>query len=416
MTESSVHLHLLVIAIGGLVVLALLIKALFVRLRLPALMGYLLIGVLVGTMDQQVGFMPERAHSVFELLSKIGIIALLFTVGLKSDLHKLLGHFKGASLIWIGNVLVSGLTGFAVAFWLGVDMVSSMIVGIALTATSIGVPADIWASNDAIETDDGQLFVDTAELDDISGIIFVAVLFALLPALGERFGDAQARDTAQAAASAPLGWLFTKTIAFVLSKLVVLSAACYMFARYAEKPLIGFFERSESGTDTVISVVSIGIIIAGLAGIMGFSVAIGAFFAGLAFSRNRDTIETQTPYTTIQDFFVPFFFIGIGLQVDVTAIGQAWGLAGALLVTAFLGKLIGTLLPSLAITTPGCGLTLGLSMVPRAEITMIIIGGAHQMGDWAVDAQLFTAMFVVVFGTCLLTPPLLRSMINRHCT
>jgi len=112
MSGNELHLDLLVLAIGMVVVLALMVKAAFERLRLPALIGYILIGVALATADKHLHLMPESAHSVFEFLAKLGVIALLFTVGLKSDLKKLLGHLKGASIVWLGNILLSGLSCF----------------------------------------------------------------------------------------------------------------------------------------------------------------------------------------------------------------------------------------------------------------------------------------------------------------
>ena len=203
------------------------------------------------------------------------------------------------------------------------------------------------------------------------------------------------------------------TLGGVLAKLILFAAACFLFARYLERPAMRFFERSESGTDAVISLTSVGILIAGLAGLAGFSVAIGAFFAGLVFSRNREAIENQTPFDTLYDLFVPFFFIGIGLRVSPEALTGGWAAGVALLAAAAGGKLLGTLIPAVWMMEPRRALVLGVSLIPRAEIMMIIMEHGRQLGDWAVPPELFSATVMVVMGTCCVAPLALGPLIDR---
>jgi Kef-type K+ transport system membrane component KefB len=413
MTEMSIHINLIVITIGGILVLALLLKGVFSRLRLPSLVGYVLLGLVIGFINHRWPFLSEEALSIFDFMEKIGLIALLFSVGLKSDPGKLLGHLRGASLLWVGNVLASGVFAYIAARWLGFGPLPAFLAGVALTATSVGVPSGVWESSDAIDTDDGQLFIDVAELDDISGIVFMAILFALLPELGKALNIVGGSETLNVSGSVLFEVL--KTAGLVLGKLIVFGICCFLFALFLEKPVIGIFAASESSTDAVISIVGLGIIIAGFAGVLGFSVAIGGFFAGLALSRNRDAVISRTPYMTVRDLFVPFFFVGIGLGVEISSLSHALVPAIVLLGVAFAGKLTGTAGPALLFSKPGNALTIGLSMVPRAEITMIIMAHGRLMGDWAVTRELYSAMVFVVLGTCILTPPLLSRAIERWC-
>lgn len=411
MVETTTHTELLVVTIGGIVILALLIKAVFSRLHLPSLIGYILIGFLFGIADRKWGFMTGAAQSVFDLFSKLGVIALLFGVGLKSHFRKLLGYFRSASFVWIGNIIVSGLAGFFAGRLLGFDLIPSLIIGVAMTATSVGVSANVWEDAGAIESDDGQRFVDVAEMDDISGIVFMVILFSLLPQLQKNAG---AENISAPLAASGAVWTVVKTTGLALGKLALFSMICFFFARYAEKPLIRFFSKNEPPTDAVISIISLGIIIAGVAGLMGFSVAIGAFFAGLALSKNRDVVEDRTPFITVRDLFVPFFFVSIGFGVDIGSLENVWLPALALLVLAFAGKFIGTTVPALRFSGWGRASVLGLSMVPRAEITMIIMAHGRQMGNWAVTPALYSAMVLVVLASCILTPPLLKALILRY--
>lgn len=413
MTETSMHINLIVITIGGILVMALLLKGAFSRLRLPSLVGYILLGLAIGLINHRWPFLSEEALSIFDFMEKIGVIALLFSVGLKSDPEKLLGHLRGASLLWVGNVLVSWTFAYVAARWLGFGPLPGFLAGVALTATSVGVPSGVWESSGAIETDDGQLFIEVAELDDISGIIFVAILFALLPELGKSLNNVGGFETMNLSGS--LLFEVLKKAGFVLGKLIAFGMCCFLFALFLEKPVISIFSASESSTDAVISIVGLGIIIAGFAGLLGFSVAIGGFFAGLALSRNSDAVINRTPYMTVRDLFVPFFFVGIGLGVEISSLSNALVPGMVLLGVAFAGKLVGTAGPALLFSETGNAFTIGLSMVPRAEITMIIMAHGRLMGDWAVTRGLYSAMVFVVLGTCILTPPLLSRAIQRWC-
>ncbi|EDX75866.1 ATP synthase ab C terminal domain protein [Coleofasciculus chthonoplastes PCC 7420] len=115
----------------------------------------------------------------------------------------------------------------------------------------------------------------------------------------------------------------------------------------------------------------------------------------------------------LYELFTPFFFIGIGLKINPSALTAALGMGGILLVAAVLGKLIGAGGPTL-LTTGWTGAALiGVSMVPRAEITMIVMGKGLSLGEWAVSNQVFAAMVVVSAVTSILAPIILRSLLNK---
>lgn len=398
--------------VGGVVVASLLAKAGCERLRLPPLLAYLLIGFGLRAAGDAWNVLPEGSERVFDFLAKIGVIALLFSVGIKSDLRELFGQFRRASVIWIGNIVISGGLGFLVAWWLGLGVITCIIIAVAMTATSVGVPAAVYERTDAIETDNGQLFVDVAELDDISGVLLLAVLFAVLPTL--RDVVASGAGEGDGASQAELWSALLTNGGVIIAKLLLFAGACYLFARFVRGWIVDFFERRETGADAVISITGIGIIIAGVAGTLGFSVAVGAFFAGLAFSSSREAIYEGTPFQTMRDLFVPFFFVGIGLSVEASALTEAWGVGLALASVAIAGKVAGTTLPGMLVGGGVSALVLGVAMIPRAEITMIIMERGLQLGDWAITERTFSAMVVVVLVTCLLAPPTLRILINRH--
>jgi Kef-type K+ transport system membrane component KefB len=163
----------------------------------------------------------------------------------------------------------------------------------------------------------------------------------------------------------------------------------------------------------MLEVVGISFIIAALSEILGFSFAIGGFFAGLVFSRDPEAVKIDASFESLYDLFTPFFFIGIGLQIEPDALISAVGIGLVLLVAAVLGKVIGTIAPAVWRTSWTGAVLLGISLVPRAEITTIVMERGLQLGEWAVPPKVFAAMVLVVTVTSIVAPLLLRHLLQK---
>lgn len=400
MIESQ-HAVLLVLLFGGIIVLAILIRSAFQRIAVPSLIGFLILGFLLGLVDSHWRFIPDEASSIFEFLANIGIILLLFRVGLESNLAGLVRQLRRASLIWLGNVVFSGILGYAVSyFFLGLAFIPSLFIGIALTATSVGISVGVWQEAKAIRSRNGELLVDVAEMDDISAIVFMALLFAVAPVL----------TGGVVSALLPFAG---RTLGLVLLKLIAFGASCVLFARYAEQPITHFFKKIEPKLGPILMVAGFGFIIAALGGFLGLSIAMGAFFAGLMFSRDPEAVKFDRAFGLVYEIFIPFFFIGIGLNIDPNQLTTALGLGAILLVVAVLGKAIGTGGPAMLMMDWKSSTLLGVSMIPRAEIAMVIMLGGLQLGGWAVPPNVFAAMIFVCAGTSIISPIILRLLLKR---
>jgi len=321
-------------------------------------------------------------------------------VGLESHLSTLIEKLSTASKVWVADVLISGIAGFLAArLLLGLELVQSLLVGTALTVTSVGVAVAVWEERGLIQTEDGQILLDVAELDDISGLVLLAVLLGLLPGLRTGHGP----DLAEVGGQAGV----------VLLKLALFVAGCFLFARYLEPRARQFSQRFESrGVGLTLTVAGTGIVIAGLADWLGLSLAVGAFFAGLAFSRDPEAVKTDKSFVYLYEFLTPFFFIHIGLQFEPELILSALGIGGVLLVAAFVGKVLAAT-PLVWNRGPVMYGTIGLSLVPRAEIAMIIMDRGHALGAWAVPDAVYSGMVFVSAATCLVAPILLRIVLDR---
>ncbi len=392
---------------GALVVLAILVKAGLERVRVPALVGFLLLGLLVRVLDEHTGALAGHGRDLLHFLGKLGVIALLFRVGLESDLAGLWRQLRSASVIWLGSVGLAGALGYwSARALLDLGFVPSLVIGVAMTATSVGVPTMVWRDLDALGTRQGERFLDVAEMDDISGVILLALLFSVLPLLGQSAGTGGGPVADIAAV------LLQQTGLFAL-KLAALGGGAWIFSRWLEAPFLRFFRRLEPAPDPMLVVAGTGIALAALAALLGFSVAIGAFIAGLAFSRDPRADQVLRSFQPLYELLTPFFFVSVGLMLAPSVLPAAAGGGAVLLVVAIAGKFLGTGLPALLFCDTRGAMVLGASMVPRAEITMLIVQKAHAAGPDVLGATAYAGMVLVCAATCVLGPLALRWLLER---
>lgn len=391
---------LMIMLVGASVVAAVGIKSLFGRMELPALVGYMLFGVLLRLADNQWRFLSEPVMTAFRYMADLGVVALLFKVGLESHPGALVAKLPKATVIWIGDVCLAAGIGFVAAFYLlGLDLVPSLVVATALTATSVGVSVATWDAREALNSDNGQLLVDVAELDDISGIALMALLFAVVPVLLK--GDG------------PLWPLLASNAALFVLKITFFVLLCLVFALYVERHLTRLAARLRQPPERMLVVLGVGFLIAAFAGSLGFSLAIGAMFAGLVFSRDPEAVKTEKSFQDLYAFVTPFFFISIGFNIDPDALIQALQIGAVLTVAALLGKLIGDGLPSWLLIGGSGAALIGASMIPRAEIAMVIMHQGQQLGPEVVPPPVYAGMVMVSGVTCLLAPLVLNPLLKR---
>lgn len=402
MNEWADELPLLTAILGGSVALSVISKWGLQRLRLPAAVGWLGIGVLLRVADANWKWLSNGAHEVFALLSTLGVACLLFRVGLQCHLKSLLAQLERAVRIWMADFALSGIAGFCAAhFILHLSVPTSLIIATALTATSVGVSVSAWEQRGQLGSPNGQLMLDVAELDDISGVVAMSVLFALLPVWREGGNGSVLPIVIET-----FGWFLLKLLAF--------GASCYLFSAYVEERLTDLFHRVKPRVDPALLILSAGLLIGSLAEYLGLSIAIGAFLAGVMFSRDPEHVHIEASFSSLYAFLTPFFFIGIGLELDLSVVGPALSAGLVLSGAAILGKLVGKWLPGMRIDSHQTAVLLGFSMVPRAEIAMVIVQRGTLLGEWAMPPDVFGAMVVVTLVTCTLSPLMIHWMLGRR--
>ncbi|HMB73874.1 MAG TPA: cation:proton antiporter [Gammaproteobacteria bacterium] len=389
---------ILLCALGAVLILGQLMKRVCSRTGLPASVGFIVLGLVLRSALGPLGSTPF-VNDVFSALAQLGVVALLFRVGLRSHTSTLLKRLPDASVIWIVNVLGSFAAGFVAARY-GFDWSreTSLVIGVAFSATSIAVSVAIWDELGLAGSEAGATLLDVAELDDLSAAVFLAVLLGILPVLLN--GDSGL-------------WLRVGTSsAIVLTKLALFVAGCYLFAHFVEARFTEFNRRlSDTPASLTISILGVGLVIAAVADFLGFSIAIGALFAGLAFSRDPQAVRTDGSFSYFYEFLTPFFFIYIGMQTDLAALAGSMDVGMLLFVVAAVSKLVFTYAPALLSMGTRDAMHLGVSMIPRAEIALVVVYECRAVDPGIVPPEVFAAMVLVSLGTSIVAPITLRRLL-----
>ena len=403
MIECEHHIAFLIFLVGALISISLWIKTILHKRNVPPLIGFVLLGWVLRTVDNMWSFLPETAPAILHFLSDIGIIVLLFRIGSQSHIKALIAQLSRASFLAISNILLSGVLGFYVSYaLLSIPFIPSLFIAVALTATSIGISVSIWKEYKILDTQEGALLLDLVALDDVVAIVLMGILFNLAPIIHEN-----------------ITVLTTQLIAIpaliICGKLFLFIFFCYLFSHYIESDLTKYLRKYEAKPDPMITVAGIGFMIASLAAFLGFSVALGAFFAGIAFSRDSKADKKESSFKTLEDFFIPFFFIGIGFKVSTISFTMVLGYSLVLLICAVIGKVLGVYFPARFIRINRLNaLILGISMIPRAEVAMITMDHGLRLGHWAVSQDIYTTMVLISLITSISAPLILQPILRLN--
>lgn len=371
------------------------------RFKIPSVIGELIAGILIGPSLLNIVQPTEAIH----LLAQIGIILLLFEVGLETDVGRLASAGFKAFLVAIGGVVLPFVLGFAVSFYLfDFSSLISLFIASTLTATSIGITIRVLAELKRQGSNEAQIILGAAVIDDIIGIVLLALLYEF-------------------ASSGNTDWLNGgKVLLFIILFFLLAPIAARLISWTIQK----WEERSAIPGLLPAMIVAFILFFAWIAELLGAPELLGGFAAGLALSKRfffpfgkqlessrefSDKIEEQM--TPIIHLFTPIFFVTIGLSLNLREVAWGsdfiWTLTGSLLVAAIIGKLAaGFLLPY---ETFSNRLAVGMAMVPRGEVGLIFAGVGLSSG--VLNQDLYASLVLVITITTLLAPFALRWHYSR---
>jgi Kef-type K+ transport system membrane component KefB len=378
----------------------------FERLRQPAVIGELLAGIVLGAgVLKVIPTAPDDPLTgVFRLLAQLGVVVLLFEIGLETDLKAMLRDGPAAGAVAVVGVIVPFALGFLYwrSGWHGYEHTVSdpfstaIFVGATLTATSVGITARVLKDLRALQTLEARLILGAAVIDDVLGLVILGVASAL------------AAGTAFTVHGALRG---------LGVAVVFLFLALWIGVRIAPR-LFGLVDRMRVRGMLLVTAFAFLLLLCVLAERAGTALIIGAFAAGLILSETNQFDVIEERVKPLADVFTPIFFLSIGAAVDVRMWNpfvaenrQTLAIALVLLAIALIGKLAsGWAVPWRRFNRRA----VGIGMAPRGEVGLIFA----QLGLAAgiLSNRLFGAILFVVVATTLVTPPLLTWVLKRGST
>ncbi len=398
------------------------------RVKQPAVLGELLVGILLGNLgligiDVAAGLPTEP---IIAFLAELGVVVLLFQIGLESNVQQMLAVGARATAVAVVGVVVPFVLGtIIVGPWLlpGLDAQAYLFIGATLTATSVGITGRVFRDLGCLQSPEARIVLGAAVIDDVLGLVILAVVSAIV--------------TTGSLDPTGLAWIIAKAVLFLTGAIVLGQLAAPWFSRG--------FAHINTGVGMKLTVaLATGLVFAWLASLMDLAPIVGAFAAGLVLDdvifRDYDRPQLETDIdralaeadadtrtrvgaavqahrhrhleeliAPIGHFLVPFFFVVTGMHVklDLLADPHALAIALALAVAAIAGKIVAGLPAG-----PVNRWVVGWGMVPRGEVGLIF--AATGMGLGVVTASTFSVIVIMVVVTTLVTPPILAWLIRRQ--
>jgi Kef-type K+ transport system membrane component KefB len=352
------------------------------RVGQTAVLGELLAGVLIGPGVLGLVHESEVLHSLAEL----GVLILLFEVGLESDVDELISAGLQATLVAAVGVVLPFAAGYAVMHWLGHPPLVSVFVGATLTATSVGITARVLADLGRLQDPTANVVLGAAVVDDVLGLIILAVVTG----------------------AAQTGGVSAGSVALLTGKAVIFLVAAILLGLRLAPILVAWISRLRARGTLVVYSLVFAMGLAALADLIGLATIIGAFAAGLILAKTDRRAPIEERVRPVADLFVPVFFVTVGMKVEPARLNPLagetqLGLAILLTVLAVAAKLA----TGLVAYRPGVRRwVVGVGMVPRGEVGLIFAGTGLAIG--VVTADLYSALVVTVMLTTFAAPPWLK--------
>jgi Kef-type K+ transport system membrane component KefB len=378
---TTVLLHIFLIFAS-----AKLLGELFERSGQPAVVGEVLAGLLLG--PYLLGIVPHSP--IYEGIAEIGVIFLLFTVGLETKASEILKVGVVASRVGILGIILPFVLGFGLILYLGHPTLEALFIGTALVATSVGITARVLGDMGLIREVESRIILAAAVIDDIIGMILLAVVSGL----GEG-----------ALSWIRVGVVAVEAIAFTFFLALVGSRVINRYGRRIEKI------KTPDGPFVFSILLCLGL--SALSSAIGMAAIIGAFMAGMVLAEFSEEYHLVKKAEAIYAFLVPFFFFVMGSHINVNVFGNWEIIWLGLVITALAvaGKLVGCGVGALSLGRAGA-LIVGVGMVPRGEVGIIVAMLGLRLH--AIPDSMYALVIFMSVVTTLAVPPVLRVLFRER--
>ena len=351
----------------------------------PSVLGELIAGIVLG--GSVLGIL-DPTDAVIAALAELGVLVLLFEIGLHTDLQALVKVGRSAALVGVVGLTLPFVFGYAAATALGVPTLPALVCAASLTATSIGISARVLSDLGQLRSREGQVVLGAAVLDDVLGLVILSVIAGVV---------AGAEITA-----AGVGLQALVALGFV--------AVALLLGARAIPPIFRAVERVRTAGALGTVALAFAFLLAWAADAAGSALIVGAFAAGLILHPTPQRAAIEEATTNLGHFFVPIFFASVGaaVQIGELASPRALTIGAALVAVGVLGKVAAGYAPW---WFRGRKLMIGVAMVPRGEVGLIFAQLGLASGALAPD--LFGAVMLMVLATTFMTPPLLGRLARR---
>ena len=379
-----------IIGVGILLFAAKLMAELFLRLKLPIVLGELLAGMIVGPFALGAFFVVDgrpflEINSEIKMLGEIGAIVILFMAGLEMTPREFLRGGKASFTVGTLGVVVPFFVGLAVFQMFGFDALQAMLIATALTATSIAISIQVLSEFGKIKTPEARLIIGAAIIDDILAIAVLSVVSSI--AVSE--GGVDNIDITQ----------IIITILEVLAFFAILLVTSIVIVPRVITPRLWKAKGSIEGIATALFFGA-----AALAGSIGLSPIVGAFAVGMALSATKAFEKVEKFIGKIGLIFAPLFFAIIGAQVDLRSINlEILLISGVVIIVAIITKLGGCGLPAMFfLKNKAQGMRVGIGMISRGEVGLIVAGVGISSG--ILTSDVYSTIVIMVVVTTIITP------------
>lgn len=361
-------------------------------IKVPAVIGEILVGIIIGNTGMFAALQLGTDAQVFEVFKQLGVIFLLFAVGLVTPFSELRKIGRTAFLVASLGVIFPFIGGYLFMTALGYSLIPSLFVAAAMVATSVGITARVIGDmglSDAIES---RVIIGAAVIDDVLGMLVLAVVVGIAGGSGT--------DIAQTAIVAIEG------VVFVIAVIIIGGMVIPKVRRTKEKRVD--VEHPLKTSSPLLSPLPLALVVcfalSYIAASFGLAAIIGSFLAGMAFAEFQDRWPCREKFEPINEFLVPFFFIFVGVQVQLSSFNDILFIGLALTAIAIVTKIIGC---GLGATSLGgkSALIVGVGMAPRGEVGLIVATIGLGMGD--VSNAIYSVVVFMSLATTIAAPSML---------